>query len=250
VTAAAATFELERFAWEDGAFVVAGRWRAETDGPVGRAKLKVKVNGRQRRIAAQQAPPVQAATDGAPWSARFPCATRPPEGTTAELEVGSALVVELPGAELPPPDASPAPEATPADEPPATTGGRFTRAAKERESADTAEREGLEGLLEEMRAERTALESAADRLAQEREAAERAAAELERAREEALEMPVRPAPIEAATPRRAEIRAALERPREPRGPLDGYDPETMRKVAYGIAAALVVFLVLLLALML
>jgi hypothetical protein len=239
VTAASATFELERFSWDDGAFEVAGRWRAETDGPIGRARLIVKINGRPRRIAAQQAPAVQAATEGAPWSARFPCAARPPKGTTAELEVGRSLVVELPGAELPPETRDQAQK-----------GKRFDRAKAPAKKEDADERRGLEDLLEEMRTERAALEAAAERLAGEREAAERAAAELDRARTEAPATPPAASPIEPATPRRADIRRALERPREPRGPLDGYDPDTMRKVAYGIAAALVVFLVLLLALLL
>jgi hypothetical protein len=131
-----------------------------------------------------------------------------PEGTTAELEVGRSLVVELPGAELP------------ADEPDeAPKGKRFARAdpapkekAKAKEAPqpeDDGGRRGVEDLLEKMRVERAALEAAAERLAGEREAAERAAT-----------------------------------------PLDGYDAETMRRVAYGMAAALVLFLALLLALLL
>ena len=71
----------------------------------------------------------------------------------------------------------------------------------------------------------------------EREAAERALAALNEVRET-------PAPV---TPRRADIHRALERPREPKGVLEGYDEETTQKLVYAVAAGIaVVFLIALL----
>jgi hypothetical protein len=74
-------------------------------------------------------------------------------------------------------------------------------------------------------------------LRKEREAAERALAALEEARGTS-------APV---TPRRADIHRALERPREPKGVLEGYDEETTQKLVYGVAAGIaLVFLIALL----
>jgi hypothetical protein len=82
-------------------------------------------------------------------------------------------------------------------------------------------------------------------LRKEREAAERALAALNAARTSA------PVPrIEPLTPRRAEIHRALERPREPRSVLEGRDPQATQKLVYAAAAALGVFLVILLLLIL
>ena len=74
-------------------------------------------------------------------------------------------------------------------------------------------------------------------LRKEREAAERALAALEEARGTT-------APV---TPRRADIHRALERPREPKGVLEGYDPETTQKLVYAAGAGMaIVFLIVLL----
>jgi hypothetical protein len=74
-------------------------------------------------------------------------------------------------------------------------------------------------------------------LRKEREAAERALEALSAARRAGA----------PATPRRAEIHRALERPREPKGVLEGYDPETTQKLVYAAAAAIgVLFLIVVL----
>jgi hypothetical protein len=74
-------------------------------------------------------------------------------------------------------------------------------------------------------------------LRKEREAAERALAALEDARGTGA----------PATQRRADIPRALERPREPKGVLEGYDPETTQKLVYAVGAAIaVLFLIVLL----
>jgi hypothetical protein len=75
----------------------------------------------------------------------------------------------------------------------------------------------------------------------EREAAERALEALKAAK---------PARIDPITPRRAEIHAALERPREPKGVLDGYDEETRQKLVYFAAGAVGLLLLILLLLVL
>jgi hypothetical protein len=74
-------------------------------------------------------------------------------------------------------------------------------------------------------------------LRKEREAAERALAALSEAR----------GASGAVTPRRADIHRALERPREPKGALEGYDPDTTRKLVYAGAAGIgALFLIVLL----
>jgi hypothetical protein len=77
-------------------------------------------------------------------------------------------------------------------------------------------------------------------LRKEREAAERALAALEQARGASA----------PATPRRAEIHRALERPREPKGVLEGYDPETTQKLVYAVGAGIAVFFLIVLLLVL
>ena len=77
-------------------------------------------------------------------------------------------------------------------------------------------------------------------LRQEREAAERALEALNAARRSG-------APV---TPRRTEIHRALERPREPKGVLEGYDPETTQKLVYAGAAGIGVFFLIVLLLVL
>ena len=77
-------------------------------------------------------------------------------------------------------------------------------------------------------------------LRKEREAAERALAALEEARGTT-------APV---TPRRADIHRALERPREPKGVLEGYDEETTQKLVYAAAAGIAVFFLIVLLLVL
>ena len=42
-------------------------------------------------------------------------------------------------------------------------------------------------------------------------------------------------------PRRADIHRALERPREPKGVLEGYDPQTAQKLVYAGAGGIAVF---------
>jgi hypothetical protein len=76
-----------------------------------------------------------------------------------------------------------------------------------------------------------------EELRAEREAAERTLEALKAARAKGME------PI---TPRRAEIHRTLERPREPKGVLEGYDDETRQKVAYAVAGALGFLLLVLL----
>ena len=76
-------------------------------------------------------------------------------------------------------------------------------------------------------------------LRKEREAAERTLNALQDART---------SPRPAA--RRAEIQRTLERPREPKGALEGYDPDTARKLVYagagGIGAFFLIALLLIL----
>jgi hypothetical protein len=257
----AATFELERFAWEDGAFEVAGRWRAETQRGLGRARLVVEIDGRRRRIGAQGGKQASASPDGAEWTARFQCARRPERTGPAELEVGGDLVIDLPKPELPPKE----PEVGP---PPPDV-------------------RGAEALLEQLRSERSQLEAAARKLAQEREAAEAAAKRLaeertatredvqrtarevaERTAREVAERapkpapapqpapepterrPAAPPPLSADTPRREAIRDALDRPREPRSVLPVSEPRHQRELAYAVAALIVILIVVLLLLLL
>jgi hypothetical protein len=78
-------------------------------------------------------------------------------------------------------------------------------------------------------------------LRKEREAAERALAALSEARGPGLA---------ATTPRRAELHRALERPREPKGVLEGYDPQTTQKLVYAGAAGIGVFFLIVLLLVL
>jgi hypothetical protein len=148
----AATFELERFAWADGAFEVAGRWRADEQRSLGRARLVVHIDGRRRRIGARGGKQATAGPEAPEWTARFTCQHRPGEVGAAELEVGGDLVIDLPAPELPPEEPEPVPP------PPDVT--------------------GAEELLERLRSERSSLEAAAARLADERRAAEAAVTRL------------------------------------------------------------------------
>jgi outer membrane protein TolC len=75
-----------------------------------------------------------------------------------------------------------------------------------------------------------------EELRRERQAAERALEALRTAK--------------PATPRRAELHRALERPREPKGVLDGYDPETTQKLVYAIAGGLALLLLIVVVLVL
>lgn len=147
-----AAFELERFAWADGAFEVVGRWRADEPTALGRARLKIEIDGRRRRIGAQGGKAATAGPGADEWRARFSCARRPTVVGPGELEVGGTLVIELPTPELPPPD--PEPAVPPPDV------------------------RGAEALLERLRSERAEMEAATKRLAQEREAADAAARRL------------------------------------------------------------------------
>jgi hypothetical protein len=269
-----ATFELERFAWEDGAFEVAGRWRADSARGLGRARLVVEVDGRRRRIGAQGGKQASAAPEGADWRARFQCARRPERLGPAELEVGGDLVIDLPKPELP--DKEPVLGPPPPDV------------------------RGAEALLEQLRSERAELEAAAKRLAQQREAAEAAAKRLaeERSAAEAAARasqqrterlardvaegvakdvaervvresappppPPRPVPVAARadspppiaprfatdTPRREAIREALSRPREPKGVLPLHEPGHQRELAYALAGLIVILVAVLLVLLL
>lgn len=96
MTDGTATFELERFAWSDGAFELQGCWRADEPTRLGRARLVVEVEGRRRRIGAQGGKGASAGPDGEPWSVRFGCAQRPASVGPAELEVGADLAIDLP----------------------------------------------------------------------------------------------------------------------------------------------------------
>jgi hypothetical protein len=232
MSTATATFQLERFAWSDGAFEVAGRWSAPEETHVGRPRLIAQAGG--RRLPARPPAPVTAGPDGIAWQARFPCKT-PPQQIAGELEVGRELVVELPAPDMaaPPPkaeavaaakqaergraDAQPAP--APSDPAPAPSEGADAERARKELEATVAEA---------------------------RELREQLRALLETAQQQQRSAPPPTPRIAARTPRRAEIRAALARPREPRTVLDFGDSW----VAYAVAAAIVFFLVLLLVIIL
>ena len=214
-----ASFELERFAWADGAFEVVGRWHADTAGPLGRARLVVEIDGRRRRIGAQGGKQASVTQDGE-WRARFGCARRPASVGPAELEVGGALVIDLPSPELPP---------------------------QEREDDMRPDVRDAEQVLERLRSERAALEAAAGRVSAEREAAEAAMKRLAEERERATAA-AREAAEQAATElvnREAgkaadrAVREAVERvTREmAAGPAPKAPPEPERPARRGYGAA-------------
>ena len=220
MTAATATFELERFTADDDGFELSGRWRAEEQASLGRARLVVEVDGRRRRLSAQPAAAIKAGPVGRAWSARFPLPGGMGEVASAELEVGRELVVDLPEPEIAAPrvdtNGHEPPAAAPAPEP-------------------NAELEEARRTIAELRAAR-----------------EEAAAEVERLREALADARSAPDPVppshlpDPSTPRRAEIRAALERPREPKGVFEGAQPEKVQTLAYAIGGGLLLFLILLL----
>ena len=221
MTAMTATFELERFAWDDGSFEVSGRWTADTERSLGKVRLVVEIDGRRRRIGAQggkQAAPGM-------WTARFQCQRRPRYAGPAELEVGGDLIIDLPKPELPPrEEAPPQPPPQPA--------------------APAPDVRGAEALLEQLRSERAEAEAATRRLQTEREAAEDAVRRLADERAAAEQAARTPAP------RREAIRESLARPREPKGVLPSDEPGRQREIAYALAGVIVILIVVLLLLLL
>lgn len=133
-----ATFAAESFTWHEGCFVLTGRWSEEASG-LGRVRLLVEVDGRQRNIGAQGGK----TAGGEDWRATFVCSAEPEPGTTAALRVGEEEI-PLPGLEL-------------------------TAPPEEREAAS---------LIEQLRAERAALDRARHALVRERKAAEEVAERL------------------------------------------------------------------------
>jgi hypothetical protein len=137
-TVGAVAFEVESFTWDDGAFVLSGRWSDEASG-LGRVRLLVDVDGRRRNIGAQGGK----TAGGEDWRATFICQHAPDPGGAALLKVGGEEIA------LPSPDLGPAPE--------------------EQEATS---------LIEQLRAERAALDRARLALARERQAAEEVEARL------------------------------------------------------------------------
>ena len=251
-----AAFELDEFSWADGAFEVAGRW---TGTAPGRPRLVVTTGGRRRRINASPAAPVNEGT----WHARFPCTKRPADMQGAELEIGSDLVVELPAPQFAAVAvaATDAPGTAVADDPAPAVRAVVEAAETVREELREAG-EAAEALVARLVTEREALEATSERIGAERAEAERTLAELKRAAKETTPAapPVAaagrpaaglPAPrIAPRTPRREEIRAALQRPREPTSVLPLDEPESAQKVAYALAGAILLALIVLLIILL
>jgi hypothetical protein len=134
-----ATFKPESFTWQGGAFVLTGRWSDAASG-LGRVRLFVDVDGRQRNLGAQGGK----MAGGEDWRATFICAHEPDPGATALLKVGGE---EIP---LPPPALA----------------------------AEPAEEKEAVALIDKLRAERDALDQARHALAGERRAAEEVEARL------------------------------------------------------------------------
>jgi len=245
VSTMSATFELERFAWDDGAFEVAGRWKADDDRSLGRTRLIIEIDGRRRRIGAYGGKQASAGE----WTARFGHQRRPDRVGPAELEVGGDLVIDLPKPELPP-----APPPAPAGPPPELRGAEALLDQLRSERAQT------EAAARRLKEEREAAEAASRRLAEERASAEsaaKAAREAAEAAKQAKPPPPPPAPEPAPrpafhhdSPRRAEIREALARPGGPRHVLPTEQPAHRRELAYALAALIVILIVLLVVLLL
>ena len=134
-----AIFEADSFTWHDGAFLLTGRWSEDASG-LGRVRLLIEVDGRQRNIGAQGGK----TAGGEDWRATFVCSREPDPAATAVLKAGDVEIA------LPSPVLAPAP-------------------AEEKETAS---------LLEQLRAEREALDRARQALASERKAAEEVEARL------------------------------------------------------------------------
>src|SRR4051794_39670018 len=82
------SFELERFEWTaDDRLEVVGRWNGVRGRRISRPTLTVEAGGRRQRLSGSQ-------VSEEPWSASFPWSGDDIAG--AELEIGRALVVELP----------------------------------------------------------------------------------------------------------------------------------------------------------
>jgi hypothetical protein len=260
MSAMAATFELDRFIWDDGAFEVAGRWSAESKRSLGRARLVIEIDGRRRRIGAQGGKQATAWPDGGEWTARFQCVRRPERVGPAELEVGGDLLIDLPKPEVPEKQPEPAPP------PPDVRGAE---ALLEQLRSERAESEAAARRLKE---EREAADAASKRLAEERQGAESAAKAAREAAERAEnakppEPPPAPKPapepaparraepiprpaFSTETPRREAIRESLSRPREPKSVLPADEPARQREIAYALAGVIVILIVLLLVLLL
>jgi hypothetical protein len=242
----AATFELERFTWDEGAFEVAGRWRADSTRSLGRVRLVLEIDGRRRRIGAQGGKQASADPSGNEWVARFGCARRPEHVGKAELEIGGDLLIDLPRPELPPRE-EPAPKQPAPDV-------RGAEALLERLRSERAE---IEAATRKLADERAAAEAAARKLAKERAGAESAAKAANEAAERASKAkppdapPARAArPLGPVTPRREAIRESLSLPREPRSVLPVERPGHQRELAYALAALIVILIVLLFVLLL
>jgi hypothetical protein len=88
-------FELECFEWAEERLEVAGRWKGLSERRLTRPVLTVTVpSGRRKRLAAL--PGGQLGASGDTWRATFAWAGDPAEISSAALEVGGSLVVDLP----------------------------------------------------------------------------------------------------------------------------------------------------------
>ncbi|MEA2123612.1 MAG: hypothetical protein QOI80_394 [Solirubrobacteraceae bacterium] len=157
-TADTVSFTPASFTWESGVFVLTGDWAAEADG-LGRVRLLVDVDGRQRNIGAQGGK----TAGGEGWRATFVCNHEPDTDARAALKVADTTIA------LPPPDLAAPPE--------------------EQEATS---------LIEELRSERAALDRARHALARERKAAEEVEARLSAVRRRVGAAPEPEAPQYAA----------------------------------------------------
>ncbi len=89
-------FELERFAFTaPDRLEVVGRWTGVAGRRLGRPVLTLDIGGRRRRLTALPGGHL-APSEGAEWRVAFAYDGDPEALTSAELEIGRRLVVELP----------------------------------------------------------------------------------------------------------------------------------------------------------
>ena len=89
-------FELERFGWTaPGRLEVVGRWSGLSGRRLGRPVLTLEVAGHRRRFTALPGGHL-APTESEQWRAAFAFEGEPEDVTSAELEIGRRLVVDLP----------------------------------------------------------------------------------------------------------------------------------------------------------
>lgn len=223
-------FELERFAWTPpDQLEVSGRWSGLEGRRLGRPVLTLEIDGRPEKLAAH---PGGHFGRGGKWRALFTFDGEPEAITSAELEIGRRLVVDLPPPrrrKAPPDGAALAEERKRREELEATLAEREAEIVGLRDEAETAigdrdtELETLRAETEAMRVALSAAEAERDRAqteleagrldAEQRLAAERAAAteireKLATAREEANTT------IETEAQETERLRAELQTARE------------------------------------